>query len=108
MVMLRNIIEVLEASVKKFDPISMGDRKSTEEFVTEFFVRRWIYLADNPIVKILRLLREFLLILEIWGIPQSGILPPFRSLGLGSLLLSLSITFTLAFLAFPLLLAERV
>ena len=108
MVMLRNVIEVLEASVKEFDPISMSDRELAKEFFTEFFVRGYIYLAENPIVKILRLLREFLLILEVWGIPQSSILPPFRSLGLGSLLLSLSITFALAFLALPLLLGERV
>ena len=99
---------MLEASVKEPDPISMGDTESAEEFVTEVFVRGWIYLVENPIVEVSGLLREFLLILEVWGIPQSSILPPFRSLGLGSLLLSLSITFALAFLAFPLLLAERV
>ena len=107
-VILRNVCKVLEASVKEPDPISVGDTESAEEFVTEFFVRGWIYLAENPIMKFQRLLREFLLIIEVWGIPQSSILPPFRSLGLGSLLLSLSITFALAFLAFPLLLGERV
>ena len=107
-VILRDVCKVLEASVKEPDPISIGDTESTEEFVTEFFVRGYFYLAENPIVKVQRLLKEFLLILEVWGIPQSSILPPFRSLGLGSLLLSLSITFALAFLAFPLLLAERV
>ena len=107
-VILRNVCKVLEASVKEPDPISMGDTESAEEFVTEFFVRGWIYFAENPIMKFQRLLREFLLIIEVWGIPQSSILPPFRSLGLGSLLLSLSITFALAFLAFPLLLGERV
>ena len=108
MVILRDVCKVLETSVKEPDPISMGDTESAEEFVTEFFVRGWIYLGENPIVKVQRLLRELLLILEVWGIPQSSIFPPFRSLRLGSFLLSLSITFALAFLAFPLLLAERV
>ena len=107
-VMLCNVCKVLETSVKEPDPISVSDTESAEEFVTEVLVRGWIYLVENPIMKVSRLLREFLLILEVWGIPQSSILPPFRSLGLGSLLLSLSITFALAFLAFPLLLAERV
>ena len=64
-VMLCNVCEVLEASVKEPDPISVGDTESAKEFVTEIFVRGWIYLVENPIVKVQGFLREFLLV--VWG-----------------------------------------